>query len=79
MSTPSAILIAYYNNPTMPAETVKVESVGACWVGPDGAAWFCPIFADGTYDTSNISPIDTHNADDEAVTAVHVALGLPIL
>ena len=78
MSSHSALLASYYANPTLPEVTTKVDGAGACWIGPDGAAWFCPIFADGTLDVDNISALDIDNADEEVVIAVHTALGLPL-
>lgn len=65
---------AYYNKPFMPKEFVVVPEAGACWIGPDGAAWVCPIYADGEFDLDNIGPLDVENADEDCVKAVFAAL-----
>lgn len=73
---PSAILAAYYANPTLPAEYTIVPTAGACWIGLDGDIWVCPIFENGEFDIQEIGLFDAENADEDLVDTVRTYLGL---
>lgn len=79
MPTPSAVMIAYYNNPTMPADPAEyklTETAGAVWIGPDGEPWCCARFTDGTFDLQGITPLAETEADPDCVREVLTVLGL---